>query len=240
MEITSPNNEKIKYYQKLQQKKYRDQERVFLVEDEHLVREALKRGEVLEIITADKKLSYDVPTIYVTEKIMNLISSQVTGAHVIALVSFLKERDIQGNVLVLDRLQDPGNLGTIIRSAVAFNFDSLIISNDSVDLYNPKVVRASEGMLFHLNIIRRDIKEFLQNLDNSYLKITTDVHDGKDIKNINKDKKIALVIGNEGSGVSDDVASLCDEKVYIKMNNNCESLNASVSASILMYEVSHE
>ena len=155
------------------------------------------------------------------------------------MASTLKEREIKGNILVLDNLQDPGNLGTIIRSAVAFNFDTLILSDTSVDLYNPKVVRASEGMMFHLNIKRCNIIDFLQNLDSEYLIIGTDVVKGKNIKDL-KFNKCALVIGNEGSGISKEVKELCHEMVYIPMNENCESLNASVSASILMYEVNHD
>lgn len=238
MEITSTNNEKIKFYQKLKQKKYRDQEKLFLVEDEHLVNEALKKGVVKEIFTLDKNKTYDVPTFYVNEKVMKVLSSQVTSAKVIAVCNHLQERECLGNIIVLDNIQDPGNLGTIIRSAVAFNFDSVILSENSVDLYNSKVIRASEGMLFNINVIRCDINEFLNNLDKSYTKITTDVKNGKNIKDI-KFNKCAIVIGNEGNGVSSEVSSLCDEKVYINMSSNCESLNAGVSASILMYEVNN-
>ena len=238
MGITSTNNEKIKFYQKLKQKKYRDQEKLFLVEDEHLVNEALKKGVVKEIFTLDKNKTYDVPTYYVNEKVMKVLSSQVTSAKLIAVCNHLQERECRGNIILLDNIQDPGNLGTIIRSAVAFNFDSIILSENSVDLYNPKVIRASEGMLFNINVIRCEINEFLNNLDNSYTKITTDVKNGKNIKEIKFDK-CAIVIGNEGSGVSSEVSSLCDEKVYINMSSNCESLNAGVSASILMYEVNN-
>lgn len=239
MELTSLNNEKVKFWQKLKQKKYRDLEKLFLVEDEHLVNEALKKGIVKEIITINKNLEYDIPAYYVTEKIINNISSQVSGAKIIAVCNFLEDAKVAGNIIVLDRLQDPGNLGTIIRSAVAFNFKTIILSNDSVDLYNPKVIRASEGMLFHLNIKRCDLKDFFNNLPAEYTKITTNVVNGKNIKNLKYDK-LALVIGNEGMGVSKDIANLCDECVYIPMNNNCESLNAAVCASILMYEVSNE
>jgi len=239
MELTSTNNDKVKFWQKLSQKKYRDEEKMFLVEDEHLVNEALKNGIVKEIITLNKNENYNIPTYYVTEKIMNLISSQVTGAKIIAVCNHLETRKVKGNLMVLDKLQDPGNLGTIIRSAVAFNFDTIVLSDDSVDLYNPKVVRASEGMIFHINIIRTNLVEFLNNLPKEYIKITTDVNGGKNIRNI-KFNKCAIVIGNEGSGVSDKVSDMCDEKVYINMNSNCESLNASVTASILMYEVGNE
>lgn len=239
MEITSLNNEKIKNVQKLKQKKYRDSEKLFLIEDEHLVNEALKKGVVKEIYTTNKELEFNIPTYYVTEKIMKQITDQVTSAKILAVCHTLEEKEIDGNIIVLDRIQDPGNLGTIIRSAVAFGFNSVILSNDSVDLYNPKVIRSSEGMLFHINIIRTNIIDFLNDLDSSYLKITTDVNKGKNIKDL-KYEKCALVIGNEGRGVSSEVASICNERVNIKMEKNCESLNAGVSASILMFEVYNE
>ena len=167
---------------------------------------------------------------------MKKISTQVTGAKIIAVCHQIDKSDLSDKIIVLDRLQDPGNLGTIIRSAVAFNFNTIVLSNDTVDIYNPKVVRSSEGMIFNINIIRSDIKEFLKNLDKSYLKVTTNVENGENIRNMKIDK-CALVIGNEGAGVSKEVASLCDKTVKINMNSNCESLNASVCASILMYEV---
>ncbi len=238
MVITSSNNEKVKYWGRLKLKKYRDQENLFLIEDEHLLKEALKKNLVKEIITTNNELTYDLPIYYVNDKIMSLLSSQVTSAKIIGVCEKIKERAYQDRLIILDNIQDPGNLGTIMRSAVAFNFDTIVLSNDSVDMYNPKVIRSSEGMLFNINVIRTDIKSFLNNLDSSYLKITTDVKGGEDIRKINSDK-LALVIGNEGSGVSKEVASLCDKLVYLKMTQECESLNAAVAASILMYEVYH-
>ncbi len=238
MEITSSSNEKVKAWQKLKQKKYRDLEGLFLIEDEHLISEALNHHLVKEIITNDSSLTYSVPTYYVSEHIMKLLTDQVSGAKVIGVCEKMKEKEIKGNLIILDNIQDPGNLGTIIRSAVAFNFETLVLSSETVDIYNPKVIRATEGMLFNLNIIRTDIVPFLKNLDSTYLKVTTDVKKGKDIKEI-KEENIALVIGNEGQGVREEVASLCDEKVHLEMTKICESLNAGVSASILMYEVFH-
>ncbi len=235
MEITSTNNEKIKNLSKLKDKKYRDREKLFLIEDEHLIEEAIKKNIVKEIYTVIDK-EYSVPTYHVNDKVMKLLSNQVSSAKVVGVCSFLEEKDIKGNILVLDNIQDPGNLGTIIRSAVAFNFDTIVLSNDTVDVYNPKVVRASEGMIFNINIIRRDIEEFLKSVDKKYLKVTTSVNNGRDIKSLEYDN-ILIVIGNEGLGVRKEISDLCDEYVHIKMSDNCESLNAGVCASILMYEV---
>ena len=239
MNLTSTNNEKVKMWEKLKQKKYRDMYKMFLIEDEHLIKEALKQNTLKEIITSDENLKFSIPTYYVNDKIMKKISEQNSGAKIIGVSKILEERSVKGNIIVLDNIQDPGNLGTIIRSAVAFNFDSLILSNNCVDLYNAKVIRASEGMLFHLNIKRGDLINFLKNLDKDYTVIGTDVNNGENIKNISF-KKCAIVIGNEGNGLSEDVKKICDKLAYIKMNNFCESLNAGVSASILMYEVNHE
>ena len=144
-------------------------------------------------------------------------------------------------VLILDRIQDPGNLGTIIRSAVAFNIDTIICSPDTVDFYNPKVVRASQGMMFHIPIIIKNTNEVIRNLKNNDYKIVgTKVTNGKDVREASIYSHFALIIGNEGQGISRDIEELCDEYLYIKMNENCESLNASVAASILLYEINNK
>ena len=238
MELTSTSNAKVKYWQKLKEKKYRDQEKLFLIEDEHLVNEALKQNIVKEIITINDNI-YNVDTYKVTTQIMKLLSSQVSSSKIIAVCHTIEEKELTGNIIILDNIQDPGNLGTIIRSAVAFNFNTIVLGDNCVDLYNSKVIRASEGMLFNINIIRRNLLEFIPTIKDNYTIITTDVNEGKDIRDISY-QNIALIIGNEGNGVSSDISELCDEKVNIKMNSNCESLNAGVCASILMYEVSHE
>ena len=171
---------------------------------------------------------------------MEKISDQKSISYNAAVVKFIPENSVNGNIIILDNLQDPGNLGTIIRSSVAFNIDAIIISDTSVDLYNPKVVRATEGMIFNLNIIRRNLEEVIPVLKNLGYKIVgTDVNEGVDVRNISKEN-VAIVIGNEGSGMSENVKKLCDEFINIKINKSCESLNAGVAASIIMYEVNHE
>ena len=140
---------------------------------------------------------------------------------------------------MLDGIQDPGNLGTIIRSAVAFNFDTVVLSRNTVDLYNPKVIRSTKGMLFNMNIIVRELDSFINELD-GYIIYGTDVINGNNIRDIDVADKLGIVIGNEGRGISSNVKDLCDKFIYIDMNNDCESLNASVAASILMYEVNNK
>ena len=139
MNITSLQNEKVKYWLKLKDKKFRDTEGVYLVEGIHLVTEALKNNMVREIISS--KESTFSPHYIVTRDILKKLSSQVTPDEIFAVVYKNKEKEVNGPLIILDGLQDPGNLGTIIRSASAFSFDSICLSLDTVDLYNEKVIR---------------------------------------------------------------------------------------------------
>lgn len=236
MKITSIHNDNVKYWVNLKSKKIRDKERKFIVEGDHLIEEARKNNLIEYIISCvDEDADF-----YVTKEIMEKISDQKSISYNAAVVKFIPEDSVNGNVIILDNLQDPGNLGTIIRSSVAFNIDTIIISDTSVDLYNPKVVRATEGMIFNLNIIRRNLEEVIPVLKNlGYEIVGTDVNEGIDVRNVSKEN-VAIVIGNEGSGMSDSVRNLCDEFINIKISKACESLNAGVAASIIMYEVSHE
>ena len=239
MEITSLTNSKVKEWTKLKEKKYRDITNTFLIEGDHLVNEALKRGIVKEIISIDLSfLKENIPFYLVTIPIMKKISDQVSISPVIAVCTKIPEKPINGAVCLLDNIQDPGNLGTIIRSAVAFNIDTLILSLDTVDLYNPKVIRASEGMLFNINIIRKDISTSLKELkENNYLIYGTDVSKGTNLKTLEFPLKSAIIIGSEGKGMDEYLKKECDSLINIPLNNNCESLNASIAASIIFYEM---
>lgn len=242
MHITSINNEYIKEISKLNEKKYRDKSNKYLIEGLHLVTEALK-CDIIDTIIIREDFSYetDIKHIIVSNEVMKKLSDNPSIPKIMAIV-YKKESTISGNkILLLDRLQDPGNLGTIIRSAVAFNFDTIILSNDTVDLYNSKVLRSTQGMLFNINILRQDLTNVINELkNNNYTIYGTKVDNGNDVKEINKINKFALIIGNEGTGISDNILKQCDKYLYIKMNNNCESLNAGVAASILMYEMGNK
>ena len=228
MKITSTSNDKVLAWAKLKMKKYRDIENAFLVEGDNLVREALKKGIVKEII-ATYDTMFDVPSYVVNEKIMTKLSMMVNPPSIMAVCSYILPDNIEGRVLLLDRIQDPGNLGTIIRSAVAFNFNTIIISDDSVDVYNEKVIRATEGMIFHINIIKSDLESMIKILKRKGYKIIgTDVHGGKRVEEY-RDSNYAFVIGNEGNGMSIEIKELCDAFVYIPISTTVESLNAAVA-----------
>jgi TrmH family RNA methyltransferase len=239
MIYTSTDNKKIKELKKLNIKKYRDQSNSFLVEGEHLVLEAYKKGLLEELFLEENtKLDLDVKTSYLSRNVIKFISELDNPSNIIGLCKKVEEKEIGNKVLVLDDIQDPGNFGTIIRSAVAFNIDTIVVSNNTVDLYNSKVIRASQGMLFNINIIRRDLNVFVPELKKEGYQIyATKVNGGKSLKTIEKMEKFAIIMGNEGAGVSDNLMSLANEYLYIDMNSNCESLNVAVATSIILYEL---
>ena len=239
MLYSSIDNSKIKDLKKLHNKKYRDKKRLFLVEGRHLVLEAYKTGYLKELLLEENEiLPLDVMTYYMTNNVKNYLSELETPTNIIGVCE-KKEGIIKGNRIVyLDCIQDPGNLGTIIRSCVAFNVDTLVLSRDCVDLYNSKVIRASQGLIFHLNIVIADINEFGPKLkDENYKIYGTKVTHGKSLKTIEKVSKFVIIMGNEGNGISELSSELCDEFIYIDMNDRCESLNVGVATSIILYEL---
>lgn len=243
MLITSVKNEHIKELVKLKDKKQRDENNQFLVETKHLALEAYQAGLLQELILEQNEIfPLDAPTTYVSKEVLKKLSSVNTPSKVMAVVNKKKQPDTYGEkILILDKIQDPGNLGAIIRSAVAFNIDTIVCSPDTVDIYNPKVVRASQGMLFHIPVLIKNTEKFIRELKNQDYKIVgTKVTNGCDIKNASIYSHFALIIGNEGQGMSKTIEDLCNEFLYIKMNENCESLNAAVAASILMYEINNK
>lgn len=243
--ITSLENKKIKYINKLKNKKFRDEEGIFVIETKHLVEEAYKSGFLTELYLVDTNIESNIleddkiNKYQITKEIMNKISSLESPSNFLGLVKKLPTINYENRLLILDNIQDPGNLGTIIRSAVAFNLDTLILSNDCVDLYNDKTIRSSEGMLFKLNILRKDLNTFLTELkNNNYTIYGTDVVNGSIVGEIKFPKKYAIIIGNEGKGLKSTLKNLVDQNIYIPMSFNAESLNAGIAASIIMYEMS--
>ena len=237
MIYTSTSNEKIKNIKKLQNKKYRDQENLFIVEGEHLVKEAfsLSRLELL-IVEENYDIDIDIPKMIVSGRVMKYLSELETPTHYLGVVKKNNNNFIGKRIIALDGVQDPGNLGTIIRSSVAFNFDTILLSKDCVDTYNSKVLRATQGMILKVNIIRCDLCEVLSKLDN-YKIYGTSVVNGKNIKDVKEKNNIVVVMGNEGTGVTNEVQELCNDFIYIPMNKNCESLNVAIASSIIMHEL---
>jgi len=239
MVYTSIENKLIKNLKKLTVKKYRDKENLFLVEGEHLVLEAYKCGLLKTLIVLENSdFKVDVETMYVSVNVLKYLSELETPT-VIGVCNKIKEKELGNKLLILDDIQDPGNLGTIVRSSVAFNIDTIVLSSNTVDLYNPKVVRATQGMIFNINIIKRELLDFVLELKGKGYQIyATKVNGGKSLKEVEKLKKFAIIMGNEGAGVKEELLDLADQYLYIDMNDKCESLNVGVATSIILYELS--
>lgn len=210
-------------------KKYRDSTNEYLVFGEHLISEALKHAKIIDLYTSNPNKE----GILISEDLMKSLNETVTSFDQLALIEKTNKKISSNKILVLEDVQDPSNVGALLRSALAFGFKKVIVSNKTADVYNDKAIRASQGALFALEIIRTDVYEALVNLKKQgYTIAATDLNGNDTLKDI---KKIALVLGNEGSGISDKVLKISDLKLTIK-TETVESLNVLVAGSILMYE----
>ena len=230
--ITSLTNEKMKEYAKLNQSKYREEKGICIVEGPHLVSEAKALGLLVEVITTDPKVDGTL----VSEAVMKKLSNTVHPVKVLGICKMNGKNKVCSKILVLDCISDPTNLGTLLRSAVAFGFETVFLSNGSVDLYNDKVIRGSQGAIFKVNVIKGDLVKFLSEIKKTHQILGTNVRKGKDVSDIKKQPNIALILGNEARGMSEAAEEFVDLNLYIKMQNT-ESLNVSVAGSILMYEL---
>ncbi len=244
MVITSLDNEKVKYYYKLGKKKYRDLNNEFIVEGEHLILEAYKAKSLKEVLILEGEvLPIEVPIIEVSMEVLKKITMLNTPPKMIGLCEKKIDTTIGKRILVIDEVQDPGNMGTIIRSAVAFNIDTIVIGDNTVDVFSPKVVRATQGMIFHIPIVFYSIDKLIPILNKLNIPIyATNVKYGEEVKNLTKKEKecFALIIGNEGSGVNPKYLEKSDKFIYIPMNDVVESLNVAVATSIILYEMDED
>ena len=229
MLITSLDNPKIKYLCKLIKPSVRKKEGKFIVEGKHLVKEAKLKDLLIEAYSIEEKEGY----IQVTESIMKKITNTDTVVSEIGLCKMIDKAELSNKLLILDGIQDPGNMGALMRSAKAFGFETIVLGNGCVDIYNDKVIRASQGAIFKLNFINANLKEFIPNHP-EYDIYGTNVIKGISLENVKKSNKMALVLGNEGNGISKDVFDVIEKNIYIPMSDT-ESLNVSVAGGIIMY-----
>lgn len=243
MKITSVNNPKIKEIMKLKKKKYRDQQQRYLVEGEHLVEEALKAGVVETILALQDSYAVSVEVIEVSEEIIERLSLVETPQPIIAVCKMQSDNTLMKDgkrYLLLDDLQDPGNIGTLVRTAVAFGYDQVILGLNSVDLYNDKFIRASQGGIFYIHCIKQDLKTAICQLRNDGVCVYgTSLLNGKEIQEVSHQERLAILLGNEGNGVSEELLALTDQNVYIPIKN-AESLNVAIAGGILMYHYSKQ
>lgn len=247
MLITSKDNSKIKEIKKLKEKKYR--KTAFIVEGIKMLKEAISEKAEIDtiIIREDTELDFKLDSelekkvIHVTKNVFETISDVVSPQGVLVVINKkIDDNKISKHadyILALDGIQDPGNLGTIIRTADSANIKQILVSKDTVDSYSPKVVRSTMGSIYRVKIIEcEDLAKTLKSLQTTGFEIvTTDLHTDKSIYDMNYNKKI-VVIGNEANGVTPEIRELSNYRVKIPMLGKTESLNAAVATGIMIYE----
>lgn len=244
-EITSVSNPTIKFTNQLKNKKEILENNLCFVESEKVIYDLVSSGATLSrLFVEQSKLEkhaelikkFESNTYKITKQVAAKLSETITNAGIFALFELPKQQKFSFNnrFLVIDNLQDPSNLGAIIRSALAFGFKN-IVSINSVFPYTPKVIRSSMGYVFNINFINLTIEQ-LKNLKQTHnFKLVSANLNGVKPEDVSLNENFGLIIGNEGNGVSKPLQQLSDITLTIPMQNNVESLNASVSASILMY-----
>ena len=252
--ISSKDNENIKHIKKLKDKKERDKSREYIIEGIKLLEEAIKeKADIKQIVICDdcekndnmpKDLMYEIAKydcIYVTKNLFKSISEVKTPQGVLAVIRKAnKDNEIKYDediIVALDDVQDPGNLGTILRTVDSLGLTQILVSSKTADAYNPKVIRSTMGAIFRVKIIEcEDLEKTLKEVKKNKFKIVVSSLQAKtSIYDINYNKKV-IVIGNEANGVEEKIQNLADEKIKIPMLGKTESLNASVATGIILYE----
>ena len=252
--ISSKDNSLIKHIKRLKEKKYRDEYGEYIIEGLKLIKEAIQENaDIKHIVVCDgcdnsemieSHLKYEMARldfIYVPQNIFKLLSDVENPQGVLAVIGKPnKETDINLNediILALDDIQDPGNLGTILRTADSVGLKQILVSKGTADSYNPKVVRSTMGAIFRVKVIECEIlKDVLKDLQSKEYKVMTTSLKAKETIYETDYKKKIIVIGNEANGVSKEILNLADEKVIIPMLGKTESLNASVATGVILYE----
>ena len=252
--ISSKDNELIKHIKKLKDKKHRDESNEYIIEGVKLIEEAVKENARIKkiIVCEDTTRTYEIPThimyeiakyecVYVTDKIFASIT-QVTNPQGIMAIIEKGDTDAQIDytqdiIVALDDVQDPGNLGTILRTVDSIGLNQIIVSKGTADAFNSKVVRSTMGAIFRVKIIEvENLPQAIKEMRRHHFKLmVTSLQTDNSIYDIQFNKKI-IVIGNESNGVSKEIQEMADEKAKIPMLGKTESLNASVAAGVVMYE----
>ena len=237
--IESSANGRIKEWAKLLQKKERDRTGKFLAEGDHLIQEALDAG-LVEVLISDHAQDYALePKILAPSHVVAKLSASVSGAHSVAVCRQAQLTPKKPDrILMLDGIQDPGNLGTLIRTAVSFGYDLIVCSKQTADLYNDKVIRSTQGSLLHIPVLRTDLASCVKELKKQGITvIATTLEKAVPLKQMERPERFAVILGNEGSGVAHELQDLADIRVRIEMDG-FESLNVAVAGGIMMYELS--
>jgi TrmH family RNA methyltransferase len=233
--------QKIKWLRSLRNKKIRDELSVFVVEGEKIVNELIEQiPDDVVFILASQKLFMQMNLNRFDQAFIGSFSdfekvtSLNTPPKIIAVASKLevKEIQIQNRMIILDGIQDPGNLGTIIRTADWFGFDQIVCSENTVDRYNQKAIQASMGSIFRVQVTYENLPKFMSRLK-------CDIHgallQGSDLNTISSTDMKAVVLGSEGQGISEEVLPFITHPISIKGSGNAESLNVGIAAGIFLH-----
>lgn len=250
-EITSTKNSLIKELKKLHKKKHRIETNSYLIEGEHLVEEAFTyQAEIISLlVTKDSYQDYhylteqvsDDSLYVVTDDVLKVVSSLPTPQGIIAVIrktEVVKNQQL-GRMLLLDRVQDPGNVGTMIRTADAAGFTHVILGEGCADIYQSKVLRAMQGSQYHLTLEEANLTDFILKLkEENYQVYGTELNEEAiDYREIDSTDKLAIIMGNEGQGVAQELLELTDKNLYIPIKGKAESLNVAIAAGIIMFSL---
>lgn len=229
--IASTQNKRVKHLSKLSKKSYRYKNMEYIVFGETIVEEAIASGVVLEIFALDNKYFPDATI--VNYDVMHKIVGQA-NTKVAALCQMNESHFDEGSTLILDNVQDPGNLGTMIRSAKAFGINNIFLGEGTVDLYNEKVLRSMQGVNYYVNIKSGDISEYLQTSTNNLITTFLD-EPGTKFSALDNSSAFDIMFGNEGHGLDDKFKKYTRQNIVLDIE--FESLNVAIAAGIIMYEL---
>ncbi len=251
--ITSTNNQQVKDWKKLLTRREREKKHRYLIEGYHLIEEALQYSAdqiehimVREDVLEEKDflaLNLNEDSLMVlSEEVAEEISATETSQGIYAELAIEKQafpQEITGPFLLVDAVQDPGNVGTMIRTADAAGFQGVFLGKGTVDLYNSKTIRAAQGSHFHLEIYEGTLEEFMIEFKTKgYPILGTDLNlEASSYKELSYNTPFALVVGNEGAGIRPELLGFIDQNIYIPMKGQTESLNVAIAASILMFHL---
>lgn len=246
--IRSRDNKTIKEIKKLHEKKYRNLNQKFIVEGQRFVKEAMESDFEIEYVIIDENMLGKFTDLKIKDENI-LIVSEVVFKDLCdtkmpqGILAIVKNKQVQlhsdvGFYVLLDKVQDPGNMGTIIRTANAAGANGVILTKGTVDIYNEKTLRSTMGSIFKIPIIIDESLKFVSELKQRGFKlICSSLDTDKNFYEVDLNGKVIIAVGNEGNGISDEIYNISDEKVKIPMPGSAESLNVGIAAGIMMFEV---
>jgi RNA methyltransferase, TrmH family len=246
--IESAKNPKVKQWKKLLTKKEREKTGKYIIEGFHLVEEALKEADLVQevILSEDTEIPVHfklegIGVIYAASDVLRAISDTESPQGIAAVCEQRNaafEDITPEKVLLIDAVQDPGNVGTMIRTADAAGMDAVILGEGCADPYNPKAIRSTQGSLFHMPVIKTDLGDIIEQLKNRNIPVFgTALEDAVSFEKVEKAQSFALLVGNEGQGVDKQFLSMTTQNLYIPIYGKSESLNVGIAAGILMYHL---